>query len=124
MAARAVARLLAVACLAGCASQPRTVDLPPSWPYEVLSDVPQPAGWQLAEPMRVLRIAGGSVRRAEGRLERAEGEDGLPAWRTRLTRTGWTEDGQDRWRKADERLALRRRGNGWSITLGGAGQAD
>jgi hypothetical protein len=113
-----------VAALAGCAGPGRTPEPPPSWPYEVLSDVPQPVGWQLAEPMRLIRIAGGSVRRAEGRLERGDGDDGLAAWRTALPRQGWIPDGGDRWRKGDERLVLRRRGAEWSITLGGAGQAD
>jgi hypothetical protein len=124
MAAGGVVRLLALAVLAGCAGPGRAPDLPPSWPYEVLADIPQPAGWQLAEPMRLIRIAGGSVRRAEGRLERGDGDDGLAAWRTGLVRLGWIPAGADRWRKGDERLVLRRRGAEWSITLGGAGQAD
>jgi hypothetical protein len=125
---RPVAALALAACAiaaAACAGG-RDQEPPPVWPHEALPDLPPPAGWTLDAPMRLLRIAGGSVRRAEARLVRdpdAE-SDGLPAWGDRLGALGWTAAGPGTWIKGDERLVLRRSGAGWTVTLGGAGRPD
>lgn len=116
----AVALTAALLGLVGCGGGDREATAAATWPSDALPDVPPPPGWVLEQQPRVLRIAGGSIRRCEAVLERASTSDGdLKPWRAQLARLGWVEAGSDRWRKGDECLTLRKRGAGLSLTLGG-----